>query len=282
MRREGCKDGCFWTIVSSDTCAKAVCASLSQCQHGVGCQGKPCGCDCPSQLWKFYSQILELLKSLKISTRQWNIMRNSGGLITGLFQDAWKVWGFKPLSKQCGSGLTEICSGNRRSCPKSWTHRPNQCRTSSGAINTWECTTAQRDTSLLLLWRRSDGQEQSISLSGTLRTGKKMSSWMRTSSPSRSSTTTRTRFMLKRPMRWRKTFWGDRETITLPTPWFGGRCPIRQWHIFIFARKGETGVQAYQEDKLQGVVKHLNMTFFSGQELVFQQGSVPAQKAKTT
>jgi hypothetical protein len=37
----------------------------------------------------------------------------------------------------------------------------------------------------------------------------------------------------------------------------------------------------YQEDVLQGAVKHLNMTFFSGQEWVFQQDSVPAQKAKT-
>jgi hypothetical protein len=33
---------------------------------------------------------------------------------------------------------------------------------------------------------------------------------------------------------------------------------------------------------LQEVVKHLNMTLFSGQEWVFQQVSVPAQKAKTT
>jgi len=38
----------------------------------------------------------------------------------------------------------------------------------------------------------------------------------------------------------------------------------------------------YQEDVLQGVVKHLNMTLFSGQEWVFQQDLVPAQKAKTT
>jgi hypothetical protein len=37
----------------------------------------------------------------------------------------------------------------------------------------------------------------------------------------------------------------------------------------------------YQEDVLQGVVKHLNMTF-SGHEWVFQRDSVPAQKAKTT
>jgi hypothetical protein len=46
--------------------------------------------------------------------------------------------------------------------------------------------------------------------------------------------------------------------------------------------RGETGVQVYQEDMLQGVVKHLNMTFFSGQEWFFQQESVPAQKTKTT
>jgi hypothetical protein len=24
MRQEGCKDGCFWTTVSSDTCEKAI------------------------------------------------------------------------------------------------------------------------------------------------------------------------------------------------------------------------------------------------------------------
>ena len=45
--------------------------------------------------------------------------------------------------------------------------------------------------------------------------------------------------------------------------------------------RGETGVRVYQEDVLQGAVKHLNMTFI-GQEWVFQQDSVPAQTAKTT
>jgi hypothetical protein len=39
----------------------------------------------------------------------------------------------------------------------------------------------------------------------------------------------------------------------------------------------ETGVQVYQEDVLQGVVKQLNMTLFSGQEWVFP---VPAQKPR--
>jgi len=38
----------------------------------------------------------------------------------------------------------------------------------------------------------------------------------------------------------------------------------------------------YQGDMLQGVVKHLNTAVISGQEWVFQQDSVPAQKVKTT
>jgi len=75
-------------------------------------------------------------------------------------------------------------------------------RASSRTIYTWQRTTAQRDTSLLLLWRRSDGQEQSVSSSGTLRTSTKISSSRtRNFSPSRSSIITRTRFMLKRSVR---------------------------------------------------------------------------------
>jgi len=38
----------------------------------------------------------------------------------------------------------------------------------------------------------------------------------------------------------------------------------------------------YQEDVLQGVVKPLNTTVFSGQKWVFQQDSAPAHKAKMT
>jgi len=43
---------------------------------------------------------------------------------------------------------------------------------------------------------------------------------------------------------------------------------------------GETGVRVYQEDVLQGVVKQLNMTLFSGQEWVFQHDSVPAHNPR--
>jgi hypothetical protein len=46
--------------------------------------------------------------------------------------------------------------------------------------------------------------------------------------------------------------------------------------------RGETGVRVYQEDVLQGVVKQLNMTLFSGQEWVFQKDLAPTYKAKTT
>jgi hypothetical protein len=42
--------------------------------------------------------------------------------------------------------------------------------------------------------------------------------------------------------------------------------------------RSETGVREYQEDVLQGVVRQLNRTLFSGQEWVFLQDSFPAQK----
>ena len=131
-------------------------------------------------------------------------MRKSAWLKTGLSQEAGKVSGLKRLLKRCGSGFAEICSGNRRSCPESWTYQPNQFWASSATINTWECIVPQRDTSLLLLWRQSNGQEQSFSSRGTPRTGMKTSSsQMRKSSPLRSSTTTRT---TRLTLSWRTTY----------------------------------------------------------------------------
>jgi len=50
-----------------------------------------------------------------------------------------------------------------------------------------------------------------------------------------------------------------------------------------FCEKGvKTGAQVYQEDVLQGIVKPLNTTLFTGQKWVFQQDSAPAHKAKMT
>jgi hypothetical protein len=43
----------------------------------------------------------------------------------------------------------------------------------------------------------------------------------------------------------------------------------------------KTGARVYQEDVLQGIVKPLNTTVFSGQKWVFQN-SAPAHKAKMT
>jgi len=160
-------------------------------------------------------------------------------LKTELGQDTREVWGLRPLSKQCGSGFAEIRSRNKRSCPESWTYQPDWCQASSGMIYTWEHIGGWRDTSLLMFWRRSDIQEHSGSSSGTLRMGTKTSSsQMRKSSPLRSSTTTRMiRFMLEHPVRQRRRFQRCREATTLPMSWFGGGCPIRRWHLFIFARK---------------------------------------------
>jgi len=38
---------------------------LSQRQHGVGCQGKPRGCECPSQLWKILFSNFLTLKTIE-------------------------------------------------------------------------------------------------------------------------------------------------------------------------------------------------------------------------
>ena len=126
------------------------------------------------------------------------------------------------------------------------------------------------------------GQVQGVSSSGTPRTGKKTSfSRMRNLSPSRSSIITRTtRFMLKRPLRCiLRAQKGHRPSYIMV--WCGvshqGVTPLH------FCKKGvKTGVRVYQQDMLQGAVKPLNMTLFSGQEWVFQQDSVPAQKVNST
>jgi len=52
-------------------------------------------------------------------------------------------------------------------------------------------------------------------------------------------------------------------------------------NLMFSKERGETCVQVYQEDVLQGVAKRFNMTF-SGREWVFQQVSFLAQKARTT
>ena len=109
-------------------------------------------------------------------------------------------------------------------------------RALSGTIYTSERTFAQRDTALLLFWRKSDGQEQNVSSSGTPRTG--------TKNPLHGGENVHHRAAVWQPEQqdlcsnvpW-GAFWGCREAITLPTSWFGGRCPIRGWHLH-FCKKG--------------------------------------------
>ena len=59
-----------------------------------------------------------------------------------------------------------------------------------------------------------------------------------------------------------------------------GGVPSRGDTSSFLQERGETGVRMYQEDVPRIVVKQLNMVLFSGQEWVFQQDSVPAQKQR--
>jgi hypothetical protein len=59
-----------------------------------------------------------------------------------------------------------------------------------------------------------------------------------------------------------------------------GSVPSRGDTSSFLQGRGETGVRVYQEDMLQGVVKHLNMTFFNDQKLVFQQTQFLPQRPR--
>jgi hypothetical protein len=63
-------------------------------------------------------------------------------------------------------------------------------------------------------------------------------------------------------------------------PLFVGVCPTRSDTFYFFEKGVKTGAQVYQEDVLQGVVKHLKTTVFNGQKWVFQQNSAPAHMAR--
>ena len=53
------------------------------------------------------------------------------------------------------------------------------------------------------------------------------------------------------------------------------------YNIFIFARKGCNWCPCLSRERAIRSCETANMTFFSGQECVFQQDSFRAQKAKT-
>ena len=62
----------------------------------------------------------------------------------------------------------------------------------------------------------------------------------------------------------------------------GGGCVQSEGDTSSFLRERDgTCARMYQHDVLQGVIKPLNMTLFSGQEWVIQQDSTAAHRAKT-
>ena len=166
-------------------------------------------------------------KFRKISSiGQLNVIRNSGMLKTGLGQGVWKVWGLKPLSIRYRSGFDEIRSGNRRSCPESWTYRPNQAVPHQGR-STHESASPLKGTAAYSCFE-GDPTDKS-------RASPPVACWERARKyPLHGWEIFHLRGTIQQPEQEdlcsdvpRGAFWGGRDAITLPTSWFVGRCPIR-------------------------------------------------------
>ena len=146
-------------------------------------------------------------------------------------------------------------------------------RASLETTHTWQSTSAQRYISLLLLRRRSDGQEQQWHAENghenIIFTDEKFFTtedqysnqnnniYIQTSLEVRSENIGLSSPFLRHGLVWDVPSVGDTSSF--------------------FQEKGEIGVRVYQEDVFYGVVKQFDMTLFSGQEWVFKQDSVPAQ-----
>jgi len=238
MRLEGCKDGYIWTTVTSGTCAKAVCLCLSQRQHGVGCHCVTvialhyCG--------KSHFKIFKPLKPLKILRmvicraikhyeELWSVEdRAHAGRLKSVRAEA--------AIKMVWERIRQNPSWKQKIMSRKLNISNTSSLASSGTVYAWERTAAQRDTSLLLLWRSSSGQEQSVSFSGMPRTGTKhplhgrenLHHWGAVQQPEQQ--------VLCLNIPW-GVFRGCRWVFILSMSWFVGGCPIRGWHLFIFVRK---------------------------------------------
>jgi len=160
----------------------------------------------------------------------------------------------------------------------------DRCHASSETIYTWEHTSAQRDTSLLPLWRTSDRQEQSVSSSDTPRTG--------TKHPLHGQENLHHRGAVQLPERQdlcSNIVWGEGEgskgaerKSSFLRHGFVGVSHQRLTTLHFCDKGVKTGARVYHENVLQGVLKPLNATLFNCQKWVFQQDSASTHTAKTT
>ena len=275
IRRKGSKVGYFWTIDPSGTCAKEVCSRLSQRQHGVGCQVKPCGCDCPSQLRKIQFSNFQTLKTIE----------NLANFIYPAIKRYKELWRVEDRARSgrliSVRAEAAIKTGNRRSCPESWTYLPNQVVPHQGR-STHDSAPPLKETLPYSYSERNptDKSKRSPTVARRELARKESSSGTRRFSPSRSSIATSTiRFMLKRPLR---CVLRVQEANTLPTSWFGGGFPIRGWHLFIFERKVWKLVPECIKRMCYKELWDLLTRLFNDQKWVFQQNSALAHKTKTT
>ena len=195
-------------------------------------------------------------------------MRHSGGLKTGLSQDAWKVWGLKPLSKQCGSGFAEIHSGNRRS----WAEHIDPINvTPHQGWSTHENAPPFKGTHPYSCFKGDPMDKSRVSPPVACQEwarkhclhGQEHLHHQRAVQPPEPED-----LCSNVP-------WGEgkfSEGAGRPSPFLChglvGGVPSRGDTSSLLQERDETGVWVYREDVLQ-VVKHLNMSLFSDQEWVF-------------
>ena len=152
---------------------------------------------------------------------------------TGIGQDAWKYegWSRYQNSMEADSPKSE------RSCPESWTYRPNQVMLDQGR-STYESAPPLKGTPPYSCFE-GDPTDKS-------RASPPVACWERTrKNPLHGRDIFHHRGAAQQPEQqdlcsnvpW-GAFWRCRDAITLPTSWFGGTCPIRWVTPFHFCKKG--------------------------------------------
>ena len=199
----------------------------------------------------------------------------------GFVHNVWKVWGLIPLSKSYGSGYTEIRSGNRRSYPKTWTYRPNQIMRHHGR-STHEGAPPLKRTPPYSCFEGNPTYKSKTSSPGAHRERawkRHLHGWENSHHSGAVQQPLQQDLCSKFPL---SCGLRGQEAITLPTSLFSGVTHQGLKPIHFYEQGLKAGARVYQTDVLQGVVKQLNTTVFSGQKWIFQQNSAPAHQTKVT
>ena len=211
-------------------------------------------------------------------------MRNSGGLKTGLSEDAWKVWGQSHYQNSAGADSPKSALETEDHVLRAEHIDPTNVVPHQGCSKHGSAPPL-KGTPLYSCFEGNPTYKSGVFPPAAHREG----AWKH---PLHRRENLHHRGAVQPP---------GKQDLCPNVPWGEGKCSEGAGRPSTFLHHGlvgdvpsggdtpsflqerdQTGVQVYQEDVLQGVVKYLNTTIFSGQEWVFQQDSVPAQKAIST